>query len=105
MHPDGSPMCSPDVEALTTTLSVGVTDDRGVTAVSVHYVATGVSGDRSLTKNGNVWQVTIGPFAEASVPTGSHPISATFTATDAAGNSRSLTNGSIATLVDCPIVN
>lgn len=106
MHPDGSPMCSPDVEALTTTLTVSVTDDRGVTAVSVHFASTGVSGDRSLSKNGSVWQVTIGPFPEAAVsPSGSYPISATFTAVDAAGNSKALANGSIATLVDCPIVN
>ena len=38
-------------------------------------------------------------------PSGSYPISATFTAVDAAGNSKNLSNGSIATLVDCPIVN
>lgn len=105
MHPDGSPMCSPDVEALTTTLSVGVTDDRGVVAVSVHFVAAGVVGDRSLSKSGNNWQVTIGPFPEAAVsPAGNYPINATFTAVDAAGNSKTLNNGNIATLADCPNV-
>jgi hypothetical protein len=105
MHPDGSPMCSPDVEALTTTLSVTVADDRGVTAVGVHVVAAGVVSDRSLTKVGNQWQVTIGPFPAAAVPTGTHAISATFTAVDAGGNSKQLTNTAIATLVGCPIVN
>ncbi|MEQ1702466.1 MAG: hypothetical protein ABMA25_20340, partial [Ilumatobacteraceae bacterium] len=105
MHPDGSPMCSPTVEALTTTLTVGVSDNVGVTAVSVHFVAAGVVGDRSLSKNGGAWQVTLGPFPVANVPTGNHPINVTFTAVDAAGNSRVGTVDSVATLVGCPIVN
>jgi RNA polymerase sigma factor (sigma-70 family) len=105
-HPgDASATCSPAVDAVSSVLTVDVTDDRGVVAVTVRYVVAAGVGERALSRVGNVWQVPIGPFAAAEVPTGiTHQINAVFTAVDAAGNSRVANVDNIATLIGCPII-
>jgi len=99
------PTCSPTYNSVTATVTAHVVDDGGVVSVTVHYTAASVVGDATLTKVGEVWQGTIGPFRADQVPTGiDHPIDATFTSKDAAGNTRITNVPGIGTVTGCPII-
>ncbi len=93
-----------DPSALTSVLSVAVSDSSGVAAVTVQFTVAGVPHSASLTNSGSVWQATIGPFPAAQVPVGLHQLNAQFTATDTVGNAGISNAAGIATVRGCTII-
>ncbi|MCU1368956.1 MAG: sigW 2 [Ilumatobacteraceae bacterium] len=51
------------------TISVAVSDDRGVANVVLRWTQGGASGERAMTRSGSTWSATLGPFADAGTAT------------------------------------
>ncbi len=95
--PAGSSMqttCNPADD--TRTITVAVSDDRGVTQVVLRWThANGATGRKAMTRSGSTWSATLGPFADVG------SVSYRAVATDTEGASGSSPTASIA--VDpCP---
>lgn len=89
----GSEFCLPPA---TSTVRASVSDPSGVTSVTLLWSFTGaggtVSGSRPMTLQGGAYQATLGPFTATTINTviGSVDVNWSVTATDGAGNTRTV---------------
>jgi hypothetical protein len=72
-----------------------VSDDRGVSAVTLEWSVGPLSGEIAMNRQGSQWSATIGPLAAAAVayPEDRAPLNFTIRARDVAGNTREADNG------------
>lgn len=89
----------------TTTFSVTVTDDVGVTSVRIAWVAPGgATRTTTLSASGTTWSGTIGPFPFSEIPPGDVvKYDVTVTARDAAGRTTVVTLTQFGVVDSCPL--
>ncbi len=97
--------CPPDKDHRESVITAVVTDEVGVVSVTASWTIGGSPASVAMSRSGDLYSTTFGPFEYLTVPDGSAPpLTIIITARDAAGNeSKTSVTVTVHSLADCLI--